>query len=98
MRLPGRDRDIVTEGLVSAVSIRDGQVVFAITVDPRQARELEPVRREAERRVSALPGVKRAIVALTADAPAGRSAPAAAAPARPAASPPDSAAGPPSRA
>jgi ATP-binding protein involved in chromosome partitioning len=68
LTLPGASSDIVADGLVSAVSVRDGQVVFAITVDPRRARELEPVRKEAERRVSALPGVKRAIVALTAEA------------------------------
>ncbi len=81
LTLPGASRDIVTEGLVSAVSVRDGQVVFAITIDPRQARELEPVRKEAERRVSALPGVKRAIVALTAEAATGAQRPAAAPPA-----------------
>ena len=71
LSLPGAGRDIVADGLVSAISARDGQVVFAITVDPRRARELEPLRKEAERRVSALPGVKRAIVALTAEAAPG---------------------------
>ncbi len=68
LTLPGASSDIVADGLVSAVSVRDGQVVFAITIDPKRARELEPVRKEAERRVSVLPGVKRAIVALTAEA------------------------------
>jgi ATP-binding protein involved in chromosome partitioning len=42
-------------------------VVFAITVDPRLAAELEPVRQAAERAVSSLPGVSRAIIALTAE-------------------------------
>jgi len=68
LTLPGASSDIVADGLVSAVSVRDGQVVFAITIDPKRARELEPLRKEAERRVSALPGVKRVIVALTAEA------------------------------
>ena len=68
LTVPGASSDIVADGLVSAVSVRDGQVVFAITIDPKRARELEPLRKEAERRVSALPGVKRVIVALAAEA------------------------------
>ncbi|MFO1088238.1 MAG: Mrp/NBP35 family ATP-binding protein [Hyphomicrobiales bacterium] len=75
IRLPGHDRDIVAEGLVSAVSIRDGQVIFAITVDPKEARALEPVRKAAEQAVTKLSGVKRAIVALTAEAEPGSGAP-----------------------
>src|SRR5215510_9602801 len=64
---PGIDGDLSTSRQISEISIRGGQVVFAITVDPRLAVELEPMRRAAERAVSNLPGVTRAIVALTAE-------------------------------
>src|SRR5262249_7686261 len=64
---PGIEGDLSTSRQISEISIRGGQVVFAITVDPRLAVELEPMRRAAERAVSNLPGVTRAIVALTAE-------------------------------
>jgi ATP-binding protein involved in chromosome partitioning len=64
---PGIDGDLSTSRQISEISIRNGQVVFAITVDPRLAAELEPMRQAAERAVSSLPGVSRAIVALTAE-------------------------------
>ena len=64
---PGIEGDLSTSAAVSEISIRNGQVVFAITVDPKYARELEPLRRAAEAAVAALPGVSRAIVALTAE-------------------------------
>ena len=73
---PGIEGDLSTSRQISEISIRNGQVVFAITVDPKLAHELEPMRQAAERAVSRLPGVSRAIVALTAEtripaAPAG---------------------------
>jgi ATP-binding protein involved in chromosome partitioning len=65
---PGIEGDLSTSPQISEISIRNGQVVFAITVDPRLATELEPMRQAAERAVSGLPGVSRAIIALTAEA------------------------------
>ena len=65
---PGIDGDLSTSRQISEISIRNGQVVFAITVDPRLAAELEPMRQAAERAVSSLPGVSRVIIALTAEA------------------------------
>jgi ATP-binding protein involved in chromosome partitioning len=73
---PGIDGDLSTSSQISEISIRNGQVVFAITVDPKLARELEPMRQAAERAVSSLPGVSRAIVALTAETRAPRPHPA----------------------
>jgi ATP-binding protein involved in chromosome partitioning len=64
---PGIEGDLSTSRQISEISIRNGQVVFAITVDPKLAHELEPMRQAAERAVSSLPGVSRAIVALTAE-------------------------------
>jgi ATP-binding protein involved in chromosome partitioning len=64
---PGIDGDLSTSRQISEISIRNGQVVFAITVDPKLAVELEPMRKAAERAVANLPGVSRAIVALTAE-------------------------------
>jgi ATP-binding protein involved in chromosome partitioning len=64
---PGIEGDLSTSRQISEISIRNGQVVFAITVDPRRAGELEPMRMAAEAAVSGLPGVNRAIVALTAE-------------------------------
>jgi len=64
---PGIDGDLATSRQISEISIRNGQVVFAITVDPKLATALEPMRQAAERAVSSLPGVSRAIVALTAE-------------------------------
>src|SRR4029079_6140105 len=64
---PGIDGDLSTSPQISEISIRNGQVVFAITVDPKLAEQLEPLRRAAEEAVSSLPGVSRAIVALTAE-------------------------------
>jgi ATP-binding protein involved in chromosome partitioning len=64
---PGIEGDLSTSRQISEISIRNGQVVFAITVDPQRAGELEPMRKAAEAAVSGLPGVNRAIVALTAE-------------------------------
>ncbi|MBB4064342.1 P-loop NTPase [Gellertiella hungarica] len=83
VRGPDFESDIVALGMVSDVFISDGKVYFSLTVPAERARELEPLRQAAERVVKAIPGVKGAMVALTADkkpaasAPAARPAPAA---------------------
>ena len=61
--------DIVTSGMVGAIQIKNGHVAFAIEVDPQRGAELEPLRKEAEKIVHALPGVISATVALTAERP-----------------------------
>jgi ATP-binding protein involved in chromosome partitioning len=45
----------------------DGKVYFSITVPAERARELEPLRQAAERVIKEMPGVKGALVTLTAD-------------------------------
>ncbi len=67
VRGPDMDGNIVDMGLVSDVFISDGKVYFSITVPADRARELDPLRAAAERVVKDIPGVKGAMVALTAD-------------------------------
>lgn len=90
LSVTGVGKDIVASGLVSDVFISDGKVYFSITVPAERARELEPLRASAEKIVKGLPGVRGAVVALTADrkaAPSDRPAAAKAAPAAPQAVP-----------
>ncbi len=71
VRGPGFERDVVALGMVSDVFISDGKVYFSITVPAERAEELEPLRQAAERAVKAIPGVKGALVSLTAERKAG---------------------------
>ena len=64
--------DIVERGLVSEIVIKDANVMFAIHAEPGEARAMEEIRRAAEAAISRIPGVGRAMVALTADRPASR--------------------------
>jgi ATP-binding protein involved in chromosome partitioning len=64
---PGTGQDLVTAGKVSEVFVSDGRVIFSITVAAGDARAMEPFRAEVERRVKALPGVERAMIALTSE-------------------------------
>ncbi|WP_028747744.1 iron-sulfur cluster carrier protein ApbC [Rhizobium mesoamericanum] len=67
VRGPDLEHDIVELGMVSDVFISDGKVYFSITVPAESAKELEPLRLAAERVIREMPGVKGALVALTAD-------------------------------
>ena len=72
---PERGADIVSLGMVSGIAIRDGNVAFAIEVEPERGQRLEPLRKSAERAVDALPGVLSVTAVLTAQAtPRGRAA------------------------
>ncbi|PKA39546.1 iron-sulfur cluster carrier protein ApbC [Rhizobium sullae] len=82
VRGPDLEHNIVELGMISDVFISDGKVYFSITVPAERAKELEPLRLAAERVIKELPGVKGALVALTADK---KAAPASAPAARPAA-------------
>ena len=73
---PERGADIVSLGMVSGIAIRDGNVAFAIEVEPARAQRLEPLREAAERAVEALAEVLSVTAVLTAQsAPRGRAAP-----------------------
>src|SRR5215471_10774515 len=73
---PDKGADIVSLGMVSGVAIRDGNVAFAIEVEPERGPRLEPLRKAAEKAVEALPGVLSVTAVLTGQAPPrGRAAP-----------------------
>lgn len=67
IRGPDLESNIVDLGMVSDVFISDAKVYFSINVPAERAQELEPLRQAAERVVKALPGVKGAVVSLTAE-------------------------------
>ena len=73
---PDKSNDIVSLGMVSGLVIRDGNVAFAIEVEPERGPHLEPLRKAAEKAVEALPGVLSVTAVLTGQAPPrGRAAP-----------------------
>jgi ATP-binding protein involved in chromosome partitioning len=67
VRGPDLEGDLVSRSMVSDVFISDGKVYFSITVPADRAKELEPMRLAAEKAVTAVEGVKGALVTLTAD-------------------------------
>src|SRR4051812_22963987 len=67
VRDPDRGADIVTLGMITGVVVRDGNVGFAIEVEPTRGARLEPLRKEAEQAIEALPGVLSVTAVLTAE-------------------------------
>ena len=64
---PDRGTDIVSLGMVNGVIIKEGNVGFAIEVDPKRGPQLEPMRKQAENAVADVPGVLSVTAVLTAD-------------------------------
>src|SRR5260370_17369309 len=62
---PDKGGDIVSLGMVSGVVVRDGNVGFAIEVEPERGPRLEPLRKAAEAAIEALPGGLSLTAALT---------------------------------
>lgn len=81
---PGSDKSIVELGMVSEIFLADAKAYFSITVPAAKANELEPLRLAAEKATLTVPGIKAAVVALTANSRPGSSATAAAPKAPPA--------------
>ncbi len=68
---PESGKDVLTLGMVSGIIVKDGNVGFAIEVDPRKGAEMEPLRKAAEQAVHALPGALSVTAVLTAHQAAG---------------------------
>ncbi len=63
---PDRGADIVSLGTISGLTVKDGNVAFALEVDPSRGAALEPLRQAAEKAVDAMPGVTSVTAMLTA--------------------------------
>jgi len=68
---PASNRDIISLGMVSGMVIKDGNIGFALEIDPARAEEMEPVRKAAEDAVDLVPGVLSVTAVLTAHNEAG---------------------------
>ena len=66
--------NIVSAGLLSDIAITNGEVMFALNASPQHMKAMEQLRVVVENTVKALPGVRRALVALTSEKPQGQSA------------------------
>ena len=80
-----RGKDIVSLGMVSGLVIKDGNVGFALEINPADAADMEILRKEAEQAVYGMNGVKSVSAVLTAEKSSNTAAPAqtASAPKRP---------------
>ena len=68
---PDSGQSVVAGGLVSGVVVRDGNVGFALEVDPDQGAAKEPLRKACETAVERLSGVLSVTAVLTAERQAG---------------------------
>ncbi len=69
---PVSGQSLVASGLVQGLVVKDGHVGFSIEVPAERGRTAEPLRRQAEAAVSALPGVLSVTAVLTAHQDSGR--------------------------
>ncbi len=68
--------NVVSLGMISGLVIKDGNVGFALEVDPADGERKEPLRKACEQIVEALPGVLSVTVVLTAHREAAEASPA----------------------
>ncbi|MHA1571788.1 MAG: iron-sulfur cluster carrier protein ApbC [Alphaproteobacteria bacterium] len=73
---PTGDGDVVSDGLIAGIIIKDGNVGFSLEIEADQAKTMEPARKACEEAVRDLPGVTSVTAVLTAErAPQGGAAP-----------------------
>jgi ATP-binding protein involved in chromosome partitioning len=70
--------NIVSAGIVTDIAVNGGDVMFALNASPPHMKAMEQLRDVVEKAVKAIPGVTRALVALTAEKEPSRPAPPAA--------------------
>ena len=64
---PDSGQNVVAGGLISGVVVKDGNVGFALEVDPAQGAAKEPLRKACETAVDRLPGVLSVTAVMTAE-------------------------------
>ena len=64
---PDSGQNVVASGVISGVVVRDGNVGFALEVDPAQGAAKEPLRKACETAVDRLPGVLSVTAVMTAE-------------------------------
>jgi ATP-binding protein involved in chromosome partitioning len=69
VRDPRSGADPVTQGMIQGLTVENGHVSFAVEVDPKDGRTLEPLRQACEQAVLALPGARSVTAVLTAHTP-----------------------------
>ncbi len=67
--------NVVSAGLVSDIAIQGGTVMFALTTTPQHVRTMEILRGAVEKAVLGIPGVEKAMIALTAERAPGQQQP-----------------------
>ncbi len=63
---PASGRSVAASGMIEGLVVKGGHVGFALEVDPARGREAEPLRKQCEDVVAALPGVLSVTAVLTA--------------------------------
>jgi ATP-binding protein involved in chromosome partitioning len=63
---PIKGGDIVSAGMVRALTVDGGAIRFVLEIDPARAKKMEEARADAEARVKALPGVQSVSIVMTA--------------------------------
>ena len=63
----GADKDIVSNGQVSEIFLKEGSAMFSISVPADEAEAMEPLRKAAEEAVKAMDGINKVMVVLTAE-------------------------------
>ncbi len=65
---PASGSDLVASGMVRALSVDDGDVRFVMEIDPARAQAMQPMKTEIEDKLSALEGVAKVSIVMTAHA------------------------------
>ena len=66
VEIKGKKRDLLAEGIVSGIVVKDGHVGFSLEVDGKNPAASDPIKQAAEAAIRALPGVLSATALLTA--------------------------------
>lgn len=66
---PATSQDVVSDGLISSLVVREGSVGFALEISPEDTEAGEALRRACELAVRDIPGVEKTMVVMTAQKP-----------------------------